>query len=102
MRYLFTALLFLVGCQNGPDASPDVIYDCSAQLANVVQFTLACIERANPKADEEPEDWIRSERGCLSRHNDVAKAIDSMLKLWVSEHGGDQLFSNGHVVEMFG
>ena len=28
------------------------------------------------------EDWMRAERAKLSRHNDIAKAIDYMLKRW--------------------
>ena len=30
------------------------------------------------------EDWMRSERAKLSRHNDIAKAMDYMLKRWTA------------------
>jgi transposase len=30
------------------------------------------------------ETWMRSERGKLSRHSDVAKAMDYMLKRWAA------------------
>lgn len=31
---------------------------CDAGDVRVAKFTLACIEKANPKSDEEPEGWI--------------------------------------------
>ncbi|MFL5267086.1 MAG: IS66 family transposase [Stellaceae bacterium] len=38
-------------------------------------------ERVNPLVDE-LEEWMRAERARLSRHADLAKAIDYMLKRW--------------------
>ena len=40
-------------------------------------------ERVAPLVDD-LEAWMRSERAKLSRHNDVAKAMDYMLKRWAT------------------
>jgi transposase len=40
------------------------------------------------------ENWMRTERAKLSRHNDVAKAMDYMLKRWVAF---TRLLDDGHI-----
>jgi hypothetical protein len=59
-RYLF--LLFGI-CACDPDVTDEVYptsyQDCAeANVEQRAQFILKCIESANPKSDEEPEDWI--------------------------------------------
>ena len=36
----------------------------------------------SPRWSADLETWMRAERGKLSRHADVAKAMDYMLKRW--------------------
>ena len=43
-------------------------------------------EQAAPLVDD-LERWMRGERGRLSRHSEVAKAMDYMLKRWVAFRG---------------
>jgi len=59
---LISTLALLVGC--GEDESRTVTESrmfCDTQPVKqqVSVFTLQCIANANPKSDEEPEDWIR-------------------------------------------
>lgn len=53
-------LVTLTGCGDHP-RTPRLIYkpDCSPQeTEKLANWMLECIKRANPKSDEEPEDWI--------------------------------------------
>lgn len=50
-------LAFLCGCSEEPRL--DYEWDCSEHMQEGAQFIQDCIANANPKSDEEPEDWIR-------------------------------------------
>lgn len=57
MRYLF--LFMLIGCSSSDVVFTRTIQSCdNSTTEKRAQFTLECIENANPKSDEEPEDWI--------------------------------------------
>ncbi len=62
VKRLLTVLLLLliVGCDKG---KREVIerneHYCDPETSNIrADFILKCIKNANPKSDEEPEDWI--------------------------------------------
>ena len=59
-RFIFiAALLPIVGCESDRTINRnDPICDHST-VDKRAEFTLSCISNANPKSDEEPEDWIR-------------------------------------------
>lgn len=63
---IYTLLLtsLLVGCDNKskPTISKYIedVVDCSKVREQQASFINQCITNANPKSDEEPEDWIRS------------------------------------------
>jgi len=61
MKYLILMLLMLMAC-DGEDNPQKEAKPCFwvADSIRVAQqaFILGCIEKANPKSDEEPEDWI--------------------------------------------
>lgn len=61
MRSAFVFVMLLSACTPKPD-TVDPSYDtyaCDAvQSEKLSAFILKCIESANPKSDEEPEDWI--------------------------------------------
>jgi hypothetical protein len=63
----------------------DVIFDAERALNGVAEDQRLVLrkEHAAPVVGE-LEAWMRSERGKLSRHNDVAKAMDYMLKRWAA------------------
>ena len=63
----------------------DVIFDAERALNGVAEDQRLALrkEHAAPVVGE-LEAWMRSERGRLSRHNDVAKAMDYMLKRWAA------------------
>jgi transposase len=63
----------------------DAIFDAERALNGVAEDQRLALrkEHVAPVVGE-LEAWMRSERGRLSRHNDVAKAIDYMLKRWAS------------------
>lgn len=56
--------LFLSGCGNAEDETIiQYEYDtwCTVETTDKrAKFIVECIANANPKSDEEPEDWIRS------------------------------------------
>jgi hypothetical protein len=54
-------ILFLTNCMNiADDPRLHYEYECPPEKNDqVAAWVLKCIEVANPKADEEPEDWIR-------------------------------------------
>jgi len=54
--------IVLLGCTNSPEEGYRVktVYDCPTNSEDKrAEFILQCIANANPKSDEEPEDWIR-------------------------------------------
>lgn len=51
-------LLLVAGCSDKSRTIPRLTYDCHDKHDQVSAFILSCIESANPKSDEEPEDWI--------------------------------------------
>ena len=58
---MIMVLASLVGCDWEPERTVnrmDFICDDST-VEKRADFTLKCISGANPKSDEEPEDWIR-------------------------------------------
>ena len=62
-NYILILAVFLSGCSNPnnplEDWEPTTITKCSDSVTeSIARFTLKCIENANPKSDEEPEDWI--------------------------------------------
>ena len=61
----------------------DAIFDVERALNGVAEDQRLALrkEHAAPLVAE-LEAWMRSERARLSRHNDVAKAMDYMLKRW--------------------
>ena len=63
----------------------DMIFDAERALNGVAEDQRLALrkEHAAPVVSE-LEAWMRSERGRLSRHNDVAKAMDYMLKRWAA------------------
>ena len=63
----------------------DAIFDAERALNGVAEDQRLALrkEHAAPVVGE-LEAWMRSERGRLSRHNDVAKAMDYMLKRWAA------------------
>jgi transposase len=63
----------------------DAIFDAERALNGVAEDQRLALrkEHAAPVV-RELEAWMRSERGRLSRHNDVAKAMDYMLKRWAA------------------
>ena len=63
----------------------DVIFDAERALNGVAEDQRLALrkEHAAPVVGE-LEAWMRSERGRLSRHNDLAKAMDYMLKRWAA------------------
>jgi transposase len=61
----------------------DAIFDVERTLNGLpVEQRLALRQRHVAPLVGELEAWMRTERARLSRHNDVAKAIDYMLKRW--------------------
>lgn len=54
--------LLLVACDGETNYNMGLVYDrhCSeaADLRTLQQWTSDCIKSANPRSDEEPEDWI--------------------------------------------
>jgi len=63
------------------DALFDIEHDINAKTA---ADRLAVRRDLSVPLVAELETWMRQERARLSRHNDVAKAMDYMLKRWVS------------------
>ena len=62
MKYIVMFIVVLcTGCSKGDVREYErVEHNCSVEsIEKRVDFTLACIANANPKSDEEPEDWIR-------------------------------------------
>lgn len=56
---LMFVLVLLVGCSKAEDrVIKRMSSNCDGTENNVSEFTLQCIKNANPKSDEEPEDWI--------------------------------------------
>ena len=58
---LLTLVLIASGCKASEEDSFYLKWepDCDLSTADVrAQFTLTCISNANPRSDEEPEDWI--------------------------------------------
>jgi hypothetical protein len=61
----------------------DAIFDAERPLNGLpVEQRLALRQRHAAPLVGELEAWMRRERGRLSRHNEVAKAMDYMLKRW--------------------
>jgi hypothetical protein len=59
MKKLITMFVLLAACRSEPVVHKDTSYQCSTDNAEVrAAFILKCIEAANQKADEEPEDWL--------------------------------------------
>ncbi len=63
MKYLIL-LFLLIGCteDDKDDYRTRYLMNCSESVEGkeiLSKFVLACIKNANPKSDEEPEDWIR-------------------------------------------
>lgn len=63
MVIFLLTILFLSGCDNVKGELRSYVKNthfCSIDTAqNRADFILQCIKNANPKSDEEPEDWIR-------------------------------------------
>lgn len=61
----------------------DAIFDVERALNGVAEDQRLALRKAHaaPRVGE-LEAWMRRERARLSRHNDVAKAMDYMLKRW--------------------
>jgi transposase len=61
----------------------DPIFDAERALSGLVADKRLDLRRTHvaPLVDD-LESWMRTERAKLSRHNDVAKAMDYMLKRW--------------------
>ena len=63
----------------------DAIFDAERPLNGLpVEQRLALRQRHVAPLVGELEAWMRGERARLSRHNDVAKAFDYMLKRWAA------------------
>lgn len=52
--------LLCAACEGDPHkyTTIETIKVCDGRTEKVASFTLECIKGANPKSDEEPEDWI--------------------------------------------
>ncbi|MCP5004805.1 MAG: hypothetical protein GY941_12820 [Planctomycetes bacterium] len=60
-QVLCVLIILLAGCDDEPKyrTSYEMAPACNADtVAARAEFTLQCIGNANPKSDEEPEDWI--------------------------------------------
>lgn len=57
---LVIVMFVLAGCSGEKEIyRVKTVYDCpNDNTEQRVDFILKCIENANPKSDEEPEDWI--------------------------------------------
>jgi transposase len=63
----------------------DLIFDAERTINGLAADKRLELRRAHiAPLVAELEDWMRAERGKLSRHNDVAKAMDYMLKRWAA------------------
>lgn len=62
MKYLFVALLFVIaGCDTEDKYRTIDRLDRICPTGSedkIASFSLDCMKSANPKSDEEPEDWI--------------------------------------------
>ena len=59
---IILSIIFLVGCEDYPQyrTITKLNFACTDEVTDKrASFTLECIKGANPKSDEEPEDWIR-------------------------------------------
>jgi hypothetical protein len=86
MKILFitlTLLLALTGC--GKDYTNYAIEpDCSeVESEPRASFILACLQNANPKSDEEPEDWIRQ---CETMAENAYCPQKEFIKTYTSNH----------------
>lgn len=60
MRYLIVFVVFMLGCDN-PDRPKPIkpkLSHCDTSQEQR-EWVSNCVRDANPKSDEEPEDWIR-------------------------------------------
>ena len=63
----------------------DAIFDAERELTGLpTAQRLAGRQRSVASLVAELESWMQAERGKLSRHSDVARAMDYMLKRWVA------------------
>ena len=61
----------------------DLIFDAERALNGLVADTRLELRRAHlAPLVADLENWMRSEHAKFSRHNDIAKAMDYMLKRW--------------------
>ena len=51
-------------------------------MASRLPIVLRFVRRLSAPLVDELENWMRQERAKFSRHNDVAQAMDYMLKRW--------------------
>lgn len=59
--WLFSLTLLLVACGGDPHyyTEQELRYYCPDKVKEKVKdYSLGCMEAANPRSDEEPEDWI--------------------------------------------
>ncbi|MCP4262922.1 MAG: hypothetical protein GY774_36240 [Planctomycetes bacterium] len=87
-RALCILPLFLVGCDDAPKYRTyhELEHVCAADTVPArAEFTLQCIANANPKSDEEPEDWIRL---CLEMAVDTYCELQSYKVTEVKLKGG--------------
>ena len=74
LKYSLLALVLLSGCSEPPDYTETrsrLISEqaCPVEVADSrADYMLQCIKNANPKSDEEPEDWLYV---CKNMANDL-------------------------------
>ncbi len=61
-QIIYVSIILISGCNNEPKYRTTYVMApvCNTDtVAARAEFTLQCIGNANPKSDEEPEDWIQ-------------------------------------------
>lgn len=76
-------LIVFIGCSS---PIPVKIRDCDGREDKLVEFVSACIKDANPKSDEEPEDWIKQCR--YTAIEIICKEVDGFK--WTGGCGSDR------------
>jgi hypothetical protein len=85
---LFVMLLLLAGCDYKGTVIRRAEPDCSGKEEQVRSFILECIRAANPRADEEPEDWIGlCERMAWRTHCSFVRGFERWMNQRVVEYG---------------
>ena len=83
--YMLIFCLIVFGCtENYPkySESHEMDYYCSESIINnKSEFILTCINNANPKSDEEPEDWLKiCEEMALNAYCEKVSVIKYMIQ----------------------